>query len=97
MSYPGKASYMDPKKAPGSELIYRCAGPNCSVLKGSSDKWWLMWAAQVEGMTVLSLCAWDDEIANREAALYVCGENCAQKLQSQFMTNILAHKAEVHH
>jgi hypothetical protein len=88
---------MELKKAPGSELIYRCAGPNCGVLKGSSDKWWLMWAAQVEGMTVLSLCAWDDEIANREAALYVCGENCAQKLQSQFMTNILAHKAEVHH
>ncbi len=38
---------------------------------------------------MLSLCAWDEEIAAREASLYVCGENCAQKLQSKFMANIL--------
>jgi len=37
---------------------------------------------------VLYICAWDDEIANREGTLHVCGELCAQKLQSQFMGNI---------
>jgi hypothetical protein len=37
---------------------------------------------------VLYLCAWDEEIANREGTLHVCGELCAQRLQSQFMGNI---------
>jgi len=73
-------------------LLYRCAGPNCGVLKGeSSEGWWLMWPAQNHGRTVLSLCAWDEEIARREATLHVCGEGCAQKLQSMFMANILGH------
>ncbi len=74
------------------QVVYRCAGPNCGVLKGNSGNWWLMWPSQVDGRTVLSLCAWDDEIAANDAPLYVCGENCAQKLQSQFMANILDHK-----
>jgi len=51
-----------------------------------------MWPAQSHGRTVLSLCAWDEEIARREAALHVCGERCAQKLQSMFMANILTHQ-----
>jgi hypothetical protein len=85
------------KKDSKQELIYRCAGPNCGVPKGNSDKWWLMWASQVDGTTVLSLCSWDDQIAQREATLFVCGENCAQKLQSQFMANILGHRAARHH
>jgi hypothetical protein len=50
-----------------------------------------MWPAQNHGRTVLSLCAWDEEIARREATLHVCGEGCAQKLQSMFMANILGH------
>ena len=24
--------------------FYRCAGPNCGVLKGGSDRWWIMWS-----------------------------------------------------
>ena len=63
------------------------------MVKGeSSEGWWLMWPAQSHGRTVLSLCAWDEEIARREAALHVCGERCAQKLQSMFMANILTHQ-----
>jgi hypothetical protein len=23
----------------------RCAGPNCGVQKGSSDRWWVMWSS----------------------------------------------------
>ena len=37
---------------------------------------------------VLFLAPWDEELALREGALYVCGEGCAQKLQSQFMGNV---------
>ena len=37
---------------------------------------------------VLYLCPWDDEIAAREGTLHVCGELCAQRLQSQFMGNV---------
>ena len=85
---------MDPlHKASPQQLIYRCAGPNCGQLKGSSDHWWLMWPSKDGEVTVLSLCAWDDELAQREAALYVCGEECAHKLQSMFMANILEHQA----
>jgi hypothetical protein len=36
----------------------------------------------------LYLCSWDENIASREGTLHVCGELCAQKLQSQFMGNI---------
>ena len=31
---------------------------------------------------------WDEELIAKEGALPVCGEGCAQKLQSQFMGNL---------
>ena len=67
---------------------YRCAGPNCGRMKGLSDRWWLMWTSQEAGITVLSLCEWDEALAQKEAALHVCGEGCAQKLQSVFLSNV---------
>ena len=69
--------------------FYRCAGPNCGTLKGSSDHWWLMWTSFADlSIPLLYLCPWDEEIAQREGTLHVCGELCAQKLQSQFMGNV---------
>lgn len=69
--------------------FYRCAGPNCGILKQSSDRWWLMWTSSEQfDQPALYLCAWDEDVANREGTLHVCGELCAQKLQSQFMGNI---------
>lgn len=82
------------KKPPSEQLVFRCAGPNCGQLKGEANHWWLMWPSKEGNVTVLSLCAWDEEIARREAALCVCGEQCAQKLQSMFMANILEHKTK---
>jgi hypothetical protein len=69
--------------------FYRCAGPNCGTLKGNSDRWWLMWTSFANlDVPVLYLCPWDEETANKEGTLHVCGELCAQKLQSQFMGNV---------
>jgi len=82
------------EKPTSQELVFRCAGPNCGQLKGKTDHWWLMWPSKEGSATVLSLCAWDDDIARQEGALSVCGELCAQKLQSQFMANILEHQAK---
>ncbi len=79
-------------KPSAQQLVYRCAGPGCGQFKGGSDHWWLMWPSKEGKVTVLSLCAWDDEVARREAALFVCGELCAQRLQSMFMANILEHQ-----
>ena len=46
-------------------------------------------AAKKMAVTVdKALCPWDDEIAQREGTLHVCGELCAQRLQSQFMGNV---------
>ncbi len=74
-------------KAPG---YVRCAGPNCGILKGQSDRWWLMWTSRDSaGSPELHLAPWDDAVAQAEGAAPVCGELCAQKLQSQFMGNIL--------
>ncbi len=81
------------EKPTSEQLVFRCAGPNCGQLKGETDHWWLMWPLKEGNAAVLSLCAWDDDIARREAALCVCGEQCAQKLQSMFMANILEHRA----
>lgn len=76
-------------KNPVANAFYRCAGPNCGILKKTHDRWWLMWTSAVNfNQPVLYLCAWDEEIANREGTLHVCGELCAQKLQSQFMGNV---------
>lgn len=71
--------------------FYRCAGPNCGLIKNASDRWWLMWTSFEGGHNppLLHLCAWDEEVAVRQGALPVCGEQCAQRLQSQFMGNIL--------
>ena len=37
---------------------------------------------------VLYLSAWDEKLADNEGTLHVCGELCAQRLQSQFMGNL---------
>jgi hypothetical protein len=77
--------------------FYRCAGPNCGILRRGGDPWWLMWTSFGEfNRPVLYLCSWDEEIAQKEGTLHVCGDLCAQRLQSHFMSNIrenLARKA----
>lgn len=72
----------------------RCAGPNCGVMKGLSDRWWIMWSSLDDyGVPVMHLAPWDEKLAILEGALHVCGEGCAQKLQSQFMGNVLANRS----
>ena len=76
-----------------SNPFFRCAGPNCGVLKGVSDRWWVMWTSIDERkIPVVHLAPWDEELAVREGALPVCGERCAQKLQSQFMGNVIENR-----
>jgi hypothetical protein len=73
--------------------LHRCAGPNCGVMKGISDRWWVMWSSLDERkIPVMHLAQWDEQLAVQEGALHVCGEGCAQKLQSQFMGNVLANR-----
>jgi hypothetical protein len=81
---------------PSPKPTFRCAGPNCGVLKGQSNHWWLMWTSQTDDNTpVVSLCPWDDRVAEKGDALPVCGELCAQKLQSQFMGNVVSERRGV--
>ena len=48
-----------------------------------------MWTSFADlKIPVLYLAPWDEEIAQKEGTLHVCGELCAQKLQSQFMGNV---------
>ena len=75
-------------KLPGS--FSRCAGPNCGVMKGVSDRWWIMWTSLGDdGIPVMHVAPWDEKLVQTEGVLPVCGEGCAQKLQSQFMGNVL--------
>jgi hypothetical protein len=83
---------MYPANPTSEQLVYRCAGPNCGQIKGRTDHCWLMWPSKEGDLSVLSLCAWEEELARREVALSGCGEECAQKLQSMFMANILEHQ-----
>jgi len=77
-----------------SLLSYRCAGPNCGVLTGSSDRWWVMWSSFGDyELPVMHLAPWNEKLAVQEGAMHVCGEGCAQKLQSQFMGNVLERRA----
>ena len=74
--------------------FYRCAGPNCGVLKGASDRWWVMWSSfDDHDVPIMHLAPWDDKLARLEGAFHVCGEGCAQKLQSQFMGNVIDSRA----
>ena len=74
--------------------FYRCAGPNCGVQKGISDRWWVMWTSLGDRkIPLMHLAPWDERLAVQEGALHVCGERCAQKLQSQFMGNVLANRS----
>jgi hypothetical protein len=71
------------------DLTQRCAGPNCGQLRKANDRWWLMWTSFGEfNRPVLYLTPWDEDIAKREGTLHVCGELCAQRLQSHFMGNV---------
>ena len=74
---------------PMPNALYRCAGPNCGLLKRSTARWWLMWTSfGAYSRPVLYLCPWDEEIATQVGTLHVCGELCAQRLQSQYMGNV---------
>lgn len=74
-------------------LIYRCSGPNCGVLKTPEQEgWWLLWTSMEGLVPMLSIAPWDDDIAHREGTLFACGENCAHKLQSTFMSNVTANR-----
>jgi hypothetical protein len=76
-------------KEVGSGAYYRCAGPNCGIVKHAQDRWWLMWTSIEQFKTlVLYLAPWNEELAQKGGTLHVCGELCAQKLQSQFMGNV---------
>ncbi len=80
----------DGNKPVGKNPFYRCAGPNCGVIKGASDRWWVMWTSKEQYKApVLFLAPWSEDLAQSEGALHVCGELCAQKLQSHFMDNVL--------
>ena len=55
----------DQSKNPVPNPFYRCAGPNCGILKQSSDRWWLMWTSSEHfDQPALYLCAWDEDIEN---------------------------------
>lgn len=87
MSETSKSAQPDPAQ--------RCAGPNCGVLRREGQQWWLMWLSYRDGRyPVLALCPWEDHVAAQEGALPVCGELCAQKLQSQFMGNVMRERRQ---
>jgi hypothetical protein len=69
--------------------FFRCAGPNCGLVKGVNNRWWVMWTSYGErDAPIMHLAPWDETLIVQEGALPVCGEGCAQKLQSQFMGNL---------
>ena len=85
------ATDLKPQETKQGSMMYRCAGPNCGILKSESNRWWLMWTSYGEwGAPTLFLAPWSDDLAHREGTMPVCGERCAQKLQSQFMDNLIA-------
>jgi len=47
-----------------------------------------------QDVPVVHLAPWNEALAAKESALHVCGEACAQKLQSQFMGNVLANRLQ---
>ena len=72
-----------------SNPFFRCAGPNCGLVKGVNNRWWVMWTSFGEyERPVMHLSPWNEELIVNEGAMPVCGEGCAQKLQSQFMGNL---------
>ena len=75
-------------KIPMPNAFYRCAGPNCGLL---SDRPPLVADVdifrRIQSAAALSMPV-GREIAAREGTLHVCGELCAQKLQSQYMGNV---------
>lgn len=73
--------------------LVRCSGPHCGTLRQPGDHgWWLLWTSMEGSTPILCVAPWDESIAEREGALFACGENCAQRLQSQFLSNVSANR-----
>src|SRR2546428_11487708 len=72
--------------------FHRCAGPNCELVKGVNNRWWIMWSwfGDYEA-PVLHLAPWDVALIALEAALPECGEGRAQQLHSQLMGSVRGH------
>lgn len=77
---------------PYIDLVVRCAGPGCNKTKGPSNHWYVM-------VPNVSMCPhsrggpllmpWDDDIVrSTPVVLPLCGESCASKMISQWMSDI---------
>jgi len=56
---------------PGGEGYYRCAGPNCGIMKHAHDRWWLMWTSIEQfKVPVLYLAPWNEALAQNRNEAY---------------------------
>lgn len=62
---------------------YKCDGPGCDRVKGVANHWWLGIKAQY----TLLIKPWTDPAAGAHGVLHLCGESCAQKTLSEFMSD----------
>lgn len=81
-----------PRYSPFVVQRYNCAGPGCSHVKGEINHWLLL--MQVDsgdcgfppGFPVLLTMPWVSGVAHVVKARPCCGQECAAKLQSYFMS-----------
>lgn len=74
---------------PHVKQVVTCAGPNCGAVRGDVNRWWAVWreSSGLKDGPIIWMCSpfefpLDDEV------LPVCGEACAHKLLSQYMSEV---------
>jgi hypothetical protein len=72
--------------SPYISTVIRCAGPNCSKVKGDTNHWFM---AFVNSGSV-TIYTWSYELFDDIDCRPLCGESCASKLVSKFMSDVKA-------
>ena len=72
------------------QFSVRCSEPTCKRVKQTTNNWFIarIFPESGERASELILDAWDETIAGQDNSLPLCGEGCATRMVSKFMSDV---------
>ena len=64
------------------DSIFKCDGPNCSAVRGEANHWLISYKAT----KAFIVQPWDSADAMVEDAVHLCGDTCALKFLSEWLS-----------
>ena len=73
------------RTAPG----YKCNGNGCNAERTETNHWLIAFTgSNIVGIKGFIVYPWDDDLAESDEAIHLCGDTCALKLFSDWLSKI---------